>query len=59
MQYGQLKYQQLVLWESDAFKVEVKCFARTHKTLNDAVIDKLIVNGEDLTSLVRRKERKK
>lgn len=58
VQYGQLKYQELVLWKSDEFKVEVKCFARSHKTNADVLIDKLIVNGEDKTNLVRREERK-
>ena len=58
VQYEQLKYQKLVLWKSDEFKVEVKCFARSHKTNTDAIIDKLIVNGEDKSNLVRREERK-
>jgi len=59
VQYGQLKYQELALWKSEEFKVEVKCFARSHKTNADVIIDKLIVNGEDKTDLVRREERKK
>ena len=58
VQYGQMTRQELVLWKNDEFKVEVKCFARSHKTNADAVIDKLIVNGEDKTNLVRREERK-
>ncbi len=58
VQYGQMKYQELVLWKNDEFKVEVKCFARSHRTNAEAVIDKLIVNGEDKTNLVRREERK-
>jgi len=57
VQHGQMRYQNLVLWKNDEFKIEVKCFARSSKSSAKAVIDKLIVNGEDLTNLIKREER--
>ena len=49
--------QRLVFWQNDEFDVNIQCAASKRNEFDEIRIYSFIVNGEDLTNLVKREER--
>ena len=49
-------HQNVVFWKNDEQGVDVKCIGRKRNKLDVLKIDGFVVNGEDLTRLIRLKE---
>ena len=51
--------QDIVFWKNENFDVDVKCIGHKRNKSDELKIDSFVVNGEDLTELVRLEEQKK
>lgn len=51
--------QDIVFWKNENFDVDVTCIGHKRNKSDELKIDGFVVNGEDLTGLVKLKEREK